>query len=186
HSFGETAGTGTTLTYYVATSSCAANNEVVPISNGSVTIGAGQSVVCTIVNTRITGSLTVSKTTTGGTGTFKFDVVCDNGFETVITIENSGVETIDGIPTHTSCTVTERDNPLFTRSVLPANGTVSIDAGGENVAFVNTAKPNGLTLDKKLNGADHATAGDALLAHAADGLTYTVVITNNGQVPLTI
>jgi uncharacterized repeat protein (TIGR01451 family) len=82
--------------------------------------------------------------------------------------------------------VTERSNPLFTTSVLPASGTVSIDAGGENVAFVNTAKPNGLTLDKKVNGGDHATTGDALLAHNADSLTYTVVITNNGQVPMTI
>jgi uncharacterized repeat protein (TIGR01451 family) len=82
--------------------------------------------------------------------------------------------------------VTERSNPLFTTSVLPAGGTVSIDAGGENVAFINTAKPNGLTLDKKVNGGDHATTGDALLAHNADSLTYTVVITNNGLVPLTL
>jgi uncharacterized repeat protein (TIGR01451 family) len=82
--------------------------------------------------------------------------------------------------------VTERTDPLFTTSVLPADGTVSIDEGGQNVAFVNTAKPNGLTLDKKVNGGDHATSGDALLAHNADALTYTVVITNNGQVPLTL
>jgi uncharacterized repeat protein (TIGR01451 family) len=66
------------------------------------------------------------------------------------------------------------------------NGTVTIDAGGENVGFVNTAKPNGLTVDKKVNGGDRATTEDALLAHNADALTYTVVITNNGQVPLTI
>jgi uncharacterized repeat protein (TIGR01451 family) len=52
--------------------------------------------------------------------------------------------------------------------------------------FTNTAKPNGITLDKKVNGGDHATSADALLAHVSDPLTYTVVITNNGQVPLTM
>jgi uncharacterized repeat protein (TIGR01451 family) len=52
--------------------------------------------------------------------------------------------------------------------------------------FTNTAKPNGISLDKKVNGGDHATIDDALLAHEGDPLTYTVVITNTGQVPLTI
>ncbi|MDQ1517597.1 MAG: hypothetical protein QOE80_3427, partial [Actinomycetota bacterium] len=266
--------TATSLADYTATTACVDANGPVSASDGSVTLTFGENVVCTITNVRITGSLTVSKTTNGGTGTFTFDVVCDNGLEQVVTIENSGTETINGIPTRTSCTVTERSNPLFssvvlpedgtvvittqgqtvaftntrntgpltitktaiggtgtftfdvdcsdngfdqvvtiegsgsktitgiptttsctvtersnplfTTSVLPASGTVSIDAGGENVAFVNTAKPNGLTLDKKVNGGDHATTGDALLAHNADSLTYTVVITNNGQVPMTI
>ncbi len=161
-------------------------SSVVIPENGTVVITTqGQTVAFT--NTRITGPLTITKTAIGGTGTFTFDVNCsDNAFDQVVTIEGSGSQTITGIPTTTSCTVTERSNSLFTTSVLPLNGTVSIDAGGENVGFVNTAKPNGLTVDKKVNGGDHATTGDALLAHNADALTYTVVVTNNGQVPLTI
>jgi uncharacterized repeat protein (TIGR01451 family)/LPXTG-motif cell wall-anchored protein len=37
-----------------------------------------------------------------------------------------------------------------------------------------------------VNGADHATVGDALIARILDDLTYTVTVTNTGQVPLTI
>jgi uncharacterized repeat protein (TIGR01451 family) len=161
-------------------------SSIVIPGDGTVVIGVeGETVAFT--NTRNTGPLTITKTAIGGTGTFTFDVDCsDDEFDQVVVIEGSGSQTITGIPTTTSCTVTERDNPLFTTSVVPANGRVSIDAGGANVAFVNTAKPNGITLDKKVNNGDHATTGDALLAHTADSLTYTVVITNNGQVPLTI
>jgi uncharacterized repeat protein (TIGR01451 family) len=82
--------------------------------------------------------------------------------------------------------VTERSDPLFTSSVLPVNGTVIIDVDSEEVVFVNTARSNGIVLDKKVNGGDHATNGDALPVHVGDPLTYTVVITNNGLVPLTI
>jgi uncharacterized repeat protein (TIGR01451 family) len=161
-------------------------SSIVIPDGGTVVIDAGGQTVA-FTNTRNTGPLTVTKTAVGGTGTFTFDVDCsDNEFDQVLTIDGSGSKTILGIPTTTTCTVTERSNPLFTTVVLPGDGTVSIDAGGANVAFTNTAKPNGITLDKKVNGGDHATSGDALLAHGSDPLTYTVVITNNGLVPLTI
>lgn len=44
----------------------------------------------------------------------------------------------------------------------------------------------GISLDKLVNGADHATLDEALLVHSLDNLTYTVVITNIGDVPLKI
>lgn len=161
-------------------------SSIVIPEDGTVEITA-QSQTVAFTNTRNTGPLTITKAAIGGTGTFTFDVDCSgNTFDQVVAIQAGASATITGIPTTTSCTVTERESPLFTTSVLPANGTVSIDAAGENVAFVNTAKPSGLTIDKKVNGGDHATVEDALLVHAGDTLSYTVVITNNGQVPLTI
>src|SRR5581483_4295195 len=272
HSFGEAAGTGSDLDDYITSSACVSGEGAVTVTDGSVQLGHNQDIVCTITNIRRTGSLTVSKTTNGGTGTFTFDVVCDNGLTTVVVIEGSGTETIDGIPTHSNCTVTERDDPLFgstvipadgtvvieesgatvaftntritgpltitktvvggtgtftfdvncsddsfdqvvtiegsgsktipgipsttsctvtehndplfTSEVIPASGTVTIDAGGANVGFVNTAKPIGITLDKKVNKGDHASLADALVAHRGDALAYTVTITNTGQVPL--
>ena len=161
-------------------------SSIVIPDDGMVEIGE-DAVTVAFTNTRNTGPLTIAKTALGGTGAFTFDVNCtDDSFDQVVTIEGSGTETIMGIPTTTSCTVTERAHALFTTEVVPGDGTVGIDAGGQTVAFTNTAKPNGISLDKKVNGADHATSGDALIAHSGDSLTYTVVITNTGQVPLTI
>ena len=142
-------------------------------------------------NTRNTGDLSVVKVTTGGSGTFRFDVDCDRDAydrmgDDALSITDSGTATVTGIPTGTSCTVTEWGNSLFSSVVIPDNGEVTITSGANIVSFTNTANPIGITLDKKVNGADHATAGDALLAHSGDPLTYTVVITNNGQLPLTI
>src|SRR5439155_22551062 len=57
------------------------------------------------------------------------------------------------IPTGTSCTVTEDANAAFTQTlVVPANGTVTIDADGETVAFTNTRNVGGLTISKTTNG----------------------------------
>src|SRR5205085_3689341 len=89
--------------------------------DGGVTIdNDGETVSFT--NVRNTGSLTVSKETTGGGfGTFTFHVECDgDDFDQVLTITTSGSRTITGIPTETDCTVTEDANGLFASSVLPA------------------------------------------------------------------
>ncbi|MGQ0520551.1 MAG: DUF5979 domain-containing protein [Actinomycetota bacterium] len=161
-------------------------SPVVVPAGGIVTIGAGNNTVA-FTNTRNTGSLVVTKSTTGGTGTFTFDVDCDGtAHDQSVTIDTSGSKTISGIPTTTACTVTERANPLFTSASVPGDGRVTIGASPVTVAFTNTARPTGVTLDKKVNGADHASAGDALVVHAGDPLTYTVVIRNSGQVPVSL
>ncbi|HET7489677.1 MAG TPA: DUF5979 domain-containing protein [Acidimicrobiales bacterium] len=159
--------------------------EVVP-AGGTVVIAEGLNTVA-FTNTRNTGNLVVAKTAVGGTGDFVFDVDCDGeAFDTTVTITGSGSQTLSGIPTTTSCTVTERPNDLFTTVSTPADGTVTIGATPVTVAFTNTAKPTGIAVDKKVDGGDHASAGSALVVHKGDTLTYTAVVTNTGAVPVTI
>ena len=155
-------------------------------ADGQVVIAVGDNTVA-FTNTRDTGNLLVTKATVGGSGTFTFDVDCDGAVhDQSFTITDNGSRTITGIPTGTDCTVTERASALFTSASVPADGKVTIGATAATVAFTNTARPAGITLDKKVNGGDHATSGDALVVHAGDRLTYTVRIDNAGKVPLTL
>jgi uncharacterized repeat protein (TIGR01451 family) len=118
--------------------------------------------VVSFTNTRKTGSLTISKTTVGGAGTFTFDVDCDGsaydrtGVNPVVlqvgADATKSVVVASDIPTGTSCTVTERDNPDFTKTAeIPADGTVTIDTDGETVSFTNTRKTGDLKIVKIAN-----------------------------------
>lgn len=152
-------------------------------ASGAITLGTR---TIAFTNTRLTGDLVVSKTTTGGTGTFTFHVDCDgSAYDQNVTITGSGSQTITGIPTGTSCTVDEVADPLFTSTRTPADGTVTLDNDGETVAFTNTAKPNGISIDKKVNGLD-TTSLKPLEVEVGSSLNYSVVVTNSGQVPLSI
>ncbi|MGH9041121.1 MAG: DUF5979 domain-containing protein [Acidimicrobiia bacterium] len=136
-------------------------------------------------NTRKNGNLTVTKVVQGGTGTFVFDVDCNDGVDRdPVSIVGSDSAVVSGIPTETTCVVTEQDHDLFTS--VDSEQSAVIDLDGETLTFTNIARSNGITVDKKVNGGDHATSGDALQVHAGDTLTYTVVITNNGEVPITL
>src|SRR5436190_14447567 len=103
------------------------------VSSKELTIPNGSDqLVYTFENTG-TGDLTISKHAVGGSGTFHFDVDCDGTAydhlgANAITLQVAAGATestlIDGIPTGTSCTVTEQANGLFSTVVVPANGTV--------------------------------------------------------------
>lgn len=53
------------------------------------------------------------------------------------------------------------------------------------LTFVNTRKPIGISLVKKVDGARHPQS-DPLYTESGDEVTYTLTITNTGQLPLTI
>jgi hypothetical protein len=154
HIVAEEAGTDTVLTDYTSSIVCDNGTQVAGAGPLTVNVAAGTTVVCTITNTRQTGSLAIEKTTTGGTGTFTFGVDCsDDTFDQQVTIDNSGSETIGNIPTGTECTVTETPADGFDSTRTPENGTVTIDVDGETVSFTNTGQLGWITINKVAEGA---------------------------------
>ena len=151
---------------------CAVTEPTVPsgwtlvsiVPNGQFTVDANASVQVTVTDNRVKGSLSISKTTVGEGGTFVFDVTCGGAALSPVTLQVDGnatktVVVASNIPTGTSCTVTERSNPLFTRTVTtPSNGTVVIDANGETVAFTNARNMGRITVVKNITGTADSSA----------------------------
>jgi len=133
------------------------SSEVTPefVQNGDkITLDKGDKVTCTIVNTRDTGSLTISKEfnaqTSGYTGTFDINYACVDGADPVksgtVKLADGKSETITGLPTGTVCTVTEPTLPTIdgwkfnTPTFTPASGQVTVTAKDQSVsvAVVNS------------------------------------------------
>ncbi len=156
--------------------------RVVTPLNGVITISTGTNTV-TFTNTRVTGSLRITKIADAA-GSFTFDVSCTDGTNPQnipITIDgahlNTGVSAplISGIPTGTVCTVSEDGNELFTTTVAPPGGQVTIDNGTKTVTFTNTRKTGSLKITK--------------IADAAGSFTFDVSCTdgtNPQNIPITI
>ncbi len=97
--------------------------EEIDLQDGKITLKKGQRVTCTIINTRDLGSLTITKEfnpqQSGYTGTFDINYTCVDGADKVkngtVKLAAGASETITGLPTGTTCTVTEPN--------LPANPT---------------------------------------------------------------
>jgi uncharacterized repeat protein (TIGR01451 family) len=124
-------------------------HTVVP-SDGTVTIAVGDNTVA-FTNTRVRGDLTVDKSADVD-GTFHFDVDCDgSAYDTTLTItthDGTGSDSVEGIPTGTSCTVTEQSDPHYSTQVVPSDGTVTINTDGATVSFTNTRRRGDLTITK--------------------------------------
>ena len=120
-------------------------------ADGTVTIAVGDNTVG-FTNTRVRGALQITKSTDED-GTFTFDVDCtDDAYDasnvSITTVNGSGSYTISDIPTGVTCTVTEDAHALFDSTVVPSDGTVTIDDDGETVAFDNLRKRGSLVVSK--------------------------------------
>lgn len=198
HTFAEAAGTGTTLTQYSASASCADGRTPVAatLSNGTwtVPVGDGQAVVCTITNTHSTGSLSVTKSVVGANapaGGFVFNVACSLGtwsLSTTLTFTGSGTQTVSGILAGATCTVSETPVSGWTSS--PGSATATISAGATSLmTFTNTRDTGTLQIAKHAIG--HSTAegtftfdvscADATgLSAVFNGVTVTTDATGDG------
>ena len=153
------------------------SSTVVP-SNGTVSIVSGDNTVA-FTNTRLTGSLTIAKTTDVD-GTFSFDVDCDGTAHDasnvqITTTEGAGSHVFSGIPTGSSCTVTENHDSTWSVVVTPDNGTVTVGAAGATVSFANTKLHADLSFTKSAVPASGSTVVEG------DTITYSIAYANTGN-----
>ena len=92
-----------------------------------------------------------------------------------INLEKSGIFTEGKCDSFASVFVKSRSSSAFTSELKDFIAPVPKHIGD-----------CGIALDKSVNGGDHATLEEALPVHSADNLSYTVVITNLGHIPLKI
>ncbi len=116
-----------------------------------ITLQPAQKVTCTIVNTRDTGSLTITKEfnpqASGYTGTFDINYTCLDGAALVkngqVSLAAGQSTTITGLPTGTVCTVDEPalpPNPAGWQfnppTYSPANGQVTVATKDQSVGVI--------------------------------------------------
>ena len=145
-------------------------------------------VICTIVNTRDLGSLTITKSfdpkTSGYDKAFNIDYKCQDEAQGTVSLKAGQSETINGIPTGTECQVTEvkpTDPPAgwsFSDPVYdPASGKVTVAEKGQTVSVTVTneiLKP----------GINIVKTGSATQVNPGETVTYTYTVTNTGDTTL--
>ena len=149
-----------------------------PRAPQTVTIVVGTTTTVPFTNVRQTGTLVVAKSTVGGTGTFSFTVDCNPGtaFDQTITLTDTETRRIDGVPTGTTCIVTEAATATFASVVTPGDGTVVIGSGDNTVSFTNTLRPPVLTIAK---------AADVAAVSSGDTIGFTVTVSSTGPTTAT-
>jgi Domain of unknown function (DUF5979) len=139
-----------------AISETAAGYNIVIAPNPAVIV-AGQTVTATVTNTRLTTSLTINKTQTGGAaGTWTFNVSCANAAgetftQNGITITGTGTASVSGIPTGLTCTVTEANANTGGFVTTPSSGVIANVAADGTASFTNVGKGS-LKITKVQNG----------------------------------
>ncbi len=113
YALSETGPSGYTAGDWICTA--APRNEAVPVEQGKVTLKKGQQVTCSLVNTRDTSSLMITKEfnplTSGYSGTFDIAYSCVEGTDPVksgtVKLAAGQQASVEGLPVGTVCTVTE-------------------------------------------------------------------------------
>ena len=123
--------------------------EQIDLTGDKITLKKNQRVTCTIINTRDLGSLTITKEfnpqQSGYTGTFDINYTCADGADKVkegtVKLAAGASETITGLPTGTTCTVTEPTLPANPTgwtfnppTFSPANGQATVTTKDQTVS----------------------------------------------------
>ena len=172
YAVGEAAAGSTDLTNYDTSTDCVDTATGGSVASGtghstvSVSLVSEQNVVCTITNTRRVGKITVNKSIAGdpvGTSRqFSFDVDCPGTtWDQTLNLDLSGAlsGSVDSgnIPTGTVCTVTEGTHALYSVTVSPVSGSVTVPG---HVDFTNTRDTGVITVNK-------TNVGDPIAAQTA-------------------
>ncbi len=191
---GETAGTGTSLSGFNSTIAC--DNGASGAGPGplNVTMAAGASVICTISNTRLTGTLGVVKRLVPAGDPGRFDLLVNGGVVTANAGDGDGGSLTVNAPTATvgEAAVTPANAADYVTAiecragggagavVASASGAGPLDVpigGGDDIVctFTNTRRGNSdLGLTKSASSATAPPGGT---------VTYRLTITNNGPDP---
>ncbi len=149
----------------------------------AVVIAAGSNPVG-FTNVRDTGDILVTKTAIGGSDTFGFTIACGQSSVTQsITTGGTGSTSVVGIPTGTSCTVTETAPPVgwsFTSVTGPgqssgASHTFTTKTSGNTVAFVNTRDSGTARITKTIDGGSGTFAFSVTCGTVVTTVSVTIV-----------
>jgi uncharacterized repeat protein (TIGR01451 family) len=83
-------------------------------------------------------------------------------------------------------TVPQGDGPIHNTAEACGTDELGKDDICDDDDHTTTVAHPDISVDKKVNDGDHATSGAALVVHKGDEVTYDVVVTNTGDVTLTL
>lgn len=204
HSFAEAAASGTSLSDYNASVSCRdARGSVTATPGGggwSVSLGDGQAIVCTITNTRKTGSLQVLKATVPTNDPGKFDLLVD-GTTRVTDVAHGGGTAVLTVPTGdhtfaeaagTGTTMTQysasasclNGNTPVAASLSNGTWTVPVGDGAAVVCTItNTHSTGSLSVTKSVVGGNAPAGGFSFSVACSLGtwsMSTTLTFTGSG------